>query len=226
MQMFFFNLSANYSTTTLNTISSFTLANNIQQRIVLPLANKMNALTFSGSTSKYLFNLRSTVNFGASYNETTFEQLQNNVLLPFTSVTTAYKGGVDSKITNFINWSYNATYSISKNRTTAANSIQNNNQQLRQQSSITATSLKSVFITLSAEHIFTHQNTQPDLKYLFADLNLRYKIQKLKTDLEFGITNLANVKKFEANFLSANSFSSGTYYIPGRVAMMKATFSF
>ncbi len=226
MQMFFFNLSANYSTTTLNTISSFTLANNIQQRIVLPLANKMNTLTFSGSTSKYLFNLRSTVNLGASYNETTYEQLQNNVLLPFTSTTTAYKGGIDSKITNFINWSYNATYSISKNKTTAANSIQNNNQQLRQQSSITATALKSVFITLSAEHIFTHQNLQPDLKYLFADLNLRYKIQKLKTDLEFGITNLANVKKFEANFLSANSFSSGTYYIPGRVAMMKATFSF
>ena len=66
----------------------------------------------------------------------------------------------------------------------------------------------------------------PDLKYLFADFNMRYRLVKYKTDLEFGVTNLANIKKFEANYLSANSFSSGTYYIPGRVAMMKATFSF
>ncbi|RZL18684.1 MAG: TonB-dependent receptor, partial [Pedobacter sp.] len=157
---------------------------------------------------------------------TTFEQLQNNELLPFTAQTFAYKAGIDSKISNFMNWSYNATYSISKNRTTSINAIKNNNQQLREQSSITATAFKSVFMTLSAEHIFTHQTTQPDLSYLFADFNVRYKLQKLKTDLEFGVTNLANIKKFEANYLSANSFSSGTYYIPGRVAMLKATFTF
>ncbi|TKC10566.1 TonB-dependent receptor [Pedobacter polaris] len=226
MQMLFLNLNASYSTSTVNTISSYNLANNIQQRVVISLPNDMKSLAFSANASKYLFDLRSTVNVGASFNQSTFEQLQNNVLLPFTSQSTAYKGGIDSKINNFINWSYNATYVISTNKTTSASAIKNNNQQLRQQSSITATAFKSVFMTLSAEHIFTHQTTQPNLKYLFADFNIRYRMQKLKTDLEFGITNLANIKKFEANYLSANSFSSGTYYIPGRVAMMKATFNF
>jgi len=226
MQMFFFNLSANYTTSTVNTISSYNLSNNIQQRVVISLPNDMKSLAFGANASKYLFSLRSTVNVGASFNQSTFEQLQNNELLPFTSQSLAYKAGIDSKINNFINWSYNATYAISTNKTTNATTIKNNNQQLRQQSSITATAFKSVFMTLSAEHIFTHQTTQPDLKYLFADFNVRYRVQKLKTDLEFGITNLANIKKFEANYLSANSFSSGTYYIPGRVAMMKATFNF
>jgi hypothetical protein len=226
MQMFFFNLSANYSTSTVNTISSYTISNNIQQRIVLPYANDVNSLSFSANASKYLFNIRSTINAGVGFSQSTFEQLQNNELLPFTSQNTNYKAGIDSKINNFINWSYSATYSISNNKTSKIDAIKNNNQQLRQQSSITATAFKSVFMTLSAEHIFTHQTTQPDLKYIFADFNMRYKLQKLKTDLEFGITNLANIKKFEANYLSANSFSSGTYYIPGRVAMMKATFSF
>jgi hypothetical protein len=226
MQMFFFNLSANYSTSTVNTISSYTISNNIQQRIVLPYANDVNSLSLSANASKYLFNIRSTINAGVGFSQSTFEQLQNNELLPFTSQNTNYKAGIDSKINNFINWSYSATYSISNNKTSKIDAIKNNNQQLRQQSSITATAFKSVFMTLSAEHIFTHQTTQPDLKYIFADFNMRYKLQKLKTDLEFGITNLANIKKFEANYLSANSFSSGTYYIPGRVAMMKATFSF
>lgn len=226
MQMFFLNFNASYSTSTVNTISSYNLTNNIQQRVVILLANDVKSLAFGANASKYLFNLRSTVNAGFSYSQNTFEQLQNNVLLPFTSETFAYKAGIESKINNFINWSYNATYTLSKNKTSTANAISNNNQQLRQQSSLTATAFKSVFMTLSAEHIFTHQTTQPNLSYLFADFNVRYKLQKLKTDLEFGITNLANIKKFEANYLSANSFSSGTYYIPGRVAMMKATFNF
>lgn len=226
MQMFFFNLSANYTTSTVNTISSYSLSNNIQQRVVISLPNDMKSLAFGANASKYLFKLRSTVNVGASFNQATFEQLQNNELLPFTSQSLSYKAGIDFKINNFINLSYNATYAISKNKTTSASAIKNNNQQLRQQSSITTTAFKSVFMTLSAEHIFTHQTTQPDLKYLFADFNVRYRVQKLKTDLEFGVTNLANIKKFEANYLSANSFSSGTYYIPGRVAMMKATFNF
>lgn len=226
MQMFFLNFNASYTTSTINTISSYTLSNNIQQREVIFLPNDTENLTLSANTSKYLFALRSTINAGVSFSENTFDQLQNGELLPFTSQTLAYKAGVDSKINNFINWSYNATYAISKNRTTSATSIQNNNQQLRQQSSLTATAFKSVFITLSAEHIFTHQTNQPNLSYLFADFNMRYKVQKLKTDLEFSLTNIANVKKFEANYLSANSFSSGTYYIPGRVAMLKATFTF
>lgn len=226
MQMFFFNVGMNYSKTTLNTISSYTLSNSIQQRIVLPLNNDTKSFSMNANASKYLFNLRSTVNVGASFSQTSLEQLQNNELLPFIMQTTAYKAGVDSKITSFINWSYNATYTVSKNKSNNGSSISNNNQQLRQLSSLTATAFKSLFITLSAEHIFTHQATQPDLKYLFADFNVRYRWLKLKTDLEFGITNLANIKKFEATYLSANSFTSGTYFIPGRVAMMKATFNF
>jgi len=224
MQMFFFNAGINYSNTTLNTISSYTLSNNIQQRIVLPFENNITSFSISANASKYLFDLRSTVNVGASFTESTFEQLQNNQLLPFTSQMKNFRAGIDSKITNYLNWSYSSTLSISNNKTT--NGIKNNNQQLRQQSSLTATAFKSLFITLAAEHIFTHQTTQPNLRYVFADFNMRYRFQKLKTDLEFGITNLANIKKFEANYLSANSFSSGTYYIPGRVAMMKATFNF
>ncbi|RYG11393.1 MAG: hypothetical protein EOO07_20665, partial [Chitinophagaceae bacterium] len=84
MQMFFFNVSAAYSKTTLNTISSFTLTDNIQQRVVLPLANDMENLSLSANASKYLFNLRSTVNAGVSFSQSKFEQLQNNDLLPFT----------------------------------------------------------------------------------------------------------------------------------------------
>ncbi|WP_421943441.1 carboxypeptidase regulatory-like domain-containing protein [Pedobacter sp.] len=226
IQMIFFNASLGYTNSTRNTISAYTLTNNIQQRIVLPLINDVKSLNASISGSKYLFALRTTVNAGISYNDSKFDQLQNNELLPFTSQNILYKGGFDAKVTNYLNWAYNASYNVNTSKSEAVEALETENKQLRHQSAITATLFKSLFMTLSAEHIFTRQVAQPDLNYVFADLNLRYKFIKLKTDLEFSLTNIANIKIFEANFISVNSFTSGTYYIPGRVAMVKATFSF
>lgn len=226
MQMLFVNLTANYSDAELNTISSYSLSNNIQQRVVLPLSNHIRTLSFNANASKYLFALKSTVNGGISFSQSQYDQLQNNELFAFNAQTVSYKLGIEAKLTNFINWSYLANFSVTNNKAKVADAIRTNFQQLRQQSTLAITTVRNVYLNLSAEHLFTHQSTQPNLKYLFADMNIKYKYLKIKTDFEFGITNLANIKSFDAVYLSANSLTTGTYYIPGRVAMLKATFSF
>ncbi|RZL68477.1 MAG: hypothetical protein EOO93_03715 [Pedobacter sp.] len=225
IEMLFGNISLSYSTTNLNTISSYTITDNTQQRIVLPLENKMKSLSFNSGLSKYLFALKSTVNAGFAYSHNQFQELQNNQLLPLASDNYIYKAGIEAKLTKFMNFTYAGTFTDSKNKA-AGTGVNTNYQQLRQQSGFAITMLKSVFLNFSAEHIFTKQSSQPDLKYLFADFNIRYKVLKLKTDLEFGITNLANVKNFEAINVTANSLTVGTYQIPGRVAMFRATFNY
>jgi hypothetical protein len=226
MQMLFVNLTANYSDAELNTISSYSLSNNIQQRVVLPLSNHIRTLSFGANASKYLFALKSTVSAGVNFSQSRYDQLQNNELFAFNTKTLSYKVGIEAKLTNFISWSYLANFAVTDNKAKVANAIKTNFQQLRQQSTLSITTVKNVYLNLSAEHLFTHQSTQPNLKYLFADMNVKYKILKMKTDLEFGVTNLANIKSFDAIYLSANSLTTGTYYIPGRVAMLKATFNF
>ncbi|RYG93838.1 hypothetical protein EON65_58335 [archaeon] len=95
MQMLFFNLTGNYSDAALNTISSMSLTDNIQQSVALPLSNHIRNYGLSASSSKYLFGLSSTVNAGVSFNYSTFDQLQNGRLTPFSSQTTSYKGGLE-----------------------------------------------------------------------------------------------------------------------------------
>jgi hypothetical protein len=226
MQMFFFNASAGYNNTKLNTISSYSLSNNIQQRMVLPLQNHVKNLFVTANASKYIFALKSTANASLNYSESRYSQLQNNELLPFNTQTISYKAGIEAKLTKFMNWSYNAIYSVTNNKAEVANAITTNFQQLRQQTSVAIATVSNVYLNLSAEHLFTHQASQPNLNYLFADANVKYKIMKFKTDFEFGVTNLANIKRFDAIYLSANSLTTGTFLIPGRVAMLKATFSF
>lgn len=226
IQMLFINVTANYRDAKVNTISSYTLSNNIQQRIVLPLANHVKSFSLAGNVSKYLFDLKSTVSGGINFSQSRYEQLQNQELLPFSTQNITYKGTIESRLTKFMNLAYNASYLTSRNKSLSENSVATNYQQLRQQTTLSFTTVKNVYVNLSAEHLFTHQDTQNDLKYLFADMNIKYKILKIKTDLEFGITNLANIKRFDAIYLSSNSLTSGTYQIPGRVAMLKGTFNF
>lgn len=226
MQMFFLNLNIGYNNTELNTISSYTLNNNIQQRIVLPLKNYQKSLFVNANASKYVFALKSTVTAGINISQSEYQQLQNNDLLPIVAKSITYNAGIEAKVTSFMSWSYLANYAVSNNKAKVAASINNNFKQLRQQSTLSFATFKNVFINLSAEHLFTHQASQPNLKYLFADANIKYKLDKLKTDLEFGLTNLTNIKTFDAIYLSANSLTSGSYSIPGRVAMLKARFNF
>lgn len=226
IQMLFFNIRANYSITALNTLSAYNISNNVLQRIVLPLENKIRTIDGSTSISKYLYGLSSTINAGIDYDRNQFEQLQNTKLLPFTTQNYTFKAGIDTRFSSFINWSYKASYLINSSKSKGTDAVETSYRQLNQQSTLTFTMLKSMFVTLSAEHIFTKQPAQQDLSYLFADFNIRYQLTKYKTDLEFGVTNLANVKKFEAVNITANALTSGTYRIPGRVALLKATFSF
>ena len=226
MQMLFINVNTSYNDAELNTISAYTLSNNIQQRIVLPLSNHVKSFSFNANASKYLFALKSTVNLGLSFVQSKYSQLQNNNLLPINTQMVTYTGGIDAKLNNFISFSYSAVYSTNNNTVEIEKAVTTNFQQLRQQSTLSFTTVKNVYINLSAEHLFTHQNTQPNLSYLFADANIKYKLLKLKTDLEFGITNLANIKTFDAVTLSANSLTKGSYSIPGRVAILRARFNF
>jgi hypothetical protein len=138
----------------------------------------------------------------------------------------SYKAGLESKITSFLNLSYKANLFLSTNKANTGAGIETNYRQLRQQSTIAITTVKNVYLNFSAEHLFTHQENQPNLSYVFADANIRYKLLKMKTDFEIGVSNLANIKRFDAIYLSANSLTTGTYQIPGRVVMLKGTFSY
>ncbi|KKX49890.1 hypothetical protein [Sphingobacterium sp. IITKGP-BTPF85] len=79
---------------------------------------------------------------------------------------------------------------------------------------------------LSARNTYSHQPGLKDFNYVFFDTFLRYRHKKLKTDFELNLTNLANVKKFETYYISANMQTHNQYELRGRMAVLKAVFNF
>lgn len=223
--LFFFNVQASFSNTSSNTIAASTISNNLQKRVLLPYDNKSLNYSIGINTSKYWFPLRTILNGGISIAKSNFTQLQNNLLFPVQSETINYKGGLTTKISPRININYNSAYIESKS--SATNNITTPKfGQLKQEFSATAVFLKNVFLTFSASHVNTRQPNQVNLNYFFADANARIKINRLKTDFELSVTNIANVKKYEAVYVSANSYTVAAYAIPGRIALFKVTFSY
>jgi hypothetical protein len=225
ISMFFFSVQASYTHINLNTISSSILSDNLQQRIVLPFENNTNVYNLSGSISKYLIPIRTTISGGLSYAYNTTNQIQNNELLPFRTTNRGFKIGLQSKLSNWVNVDYKMNYGQYVNKT-ATNTLNNSFNKFNQQLALTATLFSRFYTTISGEQMLSRQTGQENLNYLFADFKVRYTATKIHTDFELGITNLANIKTYKANTQTINSFTSATYTIPGRIALLKATFNY
>ncbi|HTH83420.1 MAG TPA: carboxypeptidase-like regulatory domain-containing protein [Mucilaginibacter sp.] len=224
IDMLFVNLSTVYNVTNFNNISSSILTNNIEQRIVLSLPNVNRYLSTNVNVSKYIFDLGFTVNGGFVLKDNWNELLQNNKLFPSFTQTLTYKAGLTGKLVRFINWLYSINYSTSTSK--PDNAVAVKTSQLRQKSTLSFTTVKNVYFNLSGDYLYTSQPGEQDLKYLFVDMNINYKLIKLKTDIMFSVNNIANVKTFNTVSLTDNALTRGSFAIPGRIAMLKCTFNF
>ena len=226
MQMLFINASINYANTVLNNITSYQITNNTQQRIQIPLENSFQNIGFKSAISKYFIPLKTTFNVGYNYNQTKLNQFQNNQLLPITSKVNTYNLGLETKVNKFLNVAYKTNFSHFTNTTKGIRTIVNTINQFNQKGTLSMNVFNNVYVNLSAEQIYTQQSAQQNLSYVFADVNVRYRIIKLKTDIEFNLNNITDVKTFETLNVSANSLSSANYNILGRIALLKAVFNF
>lgn len=222
--MLFFNLQASYSRLKLNTLSSSIITDHLQQRIVLPYDNKLDSYRLNGNISKYLFTLRTTISIGLNWSQDKSNQFQNGILLPYRNINNGIKVGFQSKISNHINLNYNAAFNRNDSKSEATSAI--SYQQLSQQTELSFTPFNDFFVNFSAEHLHTKQSGQKKLSYLFSDVTARYKINKINTDCEFILSNIANIKTYKSIHVTDNAFTAGTYRIPGRIALLKFTLTF
>jgi hypothetical protein len=222
--LFFFSLNASYTHMNANNIASSILTNNIQQRIVLPFDNNIDSWMGSGYVSKYAFGLRTTFSAGVSVQSTKLNQIQNNIILPYNTISTTFSIGADTKVSDYVNFSYKANYDQTKSKSSAV-ATSSKFERLTQQGSVNYNPLSNLFFNVAADHYYTHQQQANDLKYIFADASIKYKFNKTKLDLELTAQNLFNTKTYSALYLSANTFTSSSYTIPGRFLLVKMTFN-
>jgi hypothetical protein len=223
LTLFFFSINTSFNHILANNISSGIITDNFQQRIVLPFQNATNAWIINGFISKYDFALRTTFSGGVQWQSNSSNQILNNTLLPYNTISTTLNASAETKVSDQMTFSYKAylTQTSSSSTVGAGNySV----KQLMQQAAINYDPVENVFFKLSGDHYYTYQQGN-DLKYFFADASIKFRFNKLKTDMEFSAVNFLNVKNYSYLNLSANTFTASSYTLPGRVVMVKLMFN-
>lgn len=222
--MFFFSINASYNHITSNNIASSIITNSFQQRILLPYKNSIGSWTLNANSSKYIFALHATVSGGFLLQSNRSDQIQNNVLLPYNTVLINFTASAETKFSNQLNASYRINYSRteSSSSTAISNTIV---KQALQEAAVTYSPINSLLVNVSGNYYLTLQNQNNHLKYFFADAFVRYKLNKIHADLELNLNNILNTKTYSAVYLSANTYSFSSYQLPGRMMLLKATFT-
>lgn len=83
---------------------------------------------------------------------------------------------------------------------------------------------ENAFFKLSGRQLLTTQKNAENVKYLFTDLNFRYKIDKWKTDIELDASNLTDIRSYELYTLSSNQFGYSQYDLRGRMLLLRLSF--
>jgi hypothetical protein len=144
--------------------------------------------------------------------------------LPYKTISATESVSAETKITDDLNLSYKVIYNQLSSKSPAAASG-TAIKSIYQQASISYNPMVNLFVKLSGDDYYNHQDQLNNQKYIFADASVRYRFNKIKTDVELSANNLFDTKKYSALNLSANTFISNTYTIPGRILLVKATFN-
>ncbi len=223
--MLFINAGINYSKVTANTIFSSVLTNNVQRTVLLPYKNDQSNLGITGGVSKYLFGLHTTASLKSYWNRGRYNQFINNEQLSFINDAFTLAAAIEAKFLKVISFSYNGSAAWNKSRQESGAKLANKVKRYDQYIGLGYSPAKNLFLNISGRHIYSVQPAIAAINYVFLDTKIRYKLLKWRTDLEFDITNIANIKNYEIFTLSSNQFAFNRYAIRGRMAIVRATFN-
>ncbi|MEO8173400.1 MAG: hypothetical protein ABI581_09965 [Sediminibacterium sp.] len=230
LKLFFFSAGIGYSKNESNTMNDTRLSSVLQQSRLIPFVNISESSGANASISKYIFPLMTTVSARVAWQRSQGNQLQNGDLLQTETDTYLYVASINSKFTSWLNMSYNGTYSTFESRpigiahTTrpASPKVERWQHEVSANFSIS----NDFYFRIGGDNyryliLGTTKNN-----YTFVDAAFTYKLNKLKTDIELSLTNLANIDTYGTASLSNNSIVESSYRIRPRMAMVKFYFRF
>ncbi|MDP9047962.1 MAG: carboxypeptidase-like regulatory domain-containing protein, partial [Bacteroidota bacterium] len=132
LTLFFFSINTSYNHIAANNIASSIITNNLQQRVVLPFPNTIDSWAVNGYISKYSFALHTTFSGGAQWISNRSNQIQNNTLLPYNTVSTTLNAGAETKVSSQVTFSYKAILNQTSSHSSAANSAYSIKQLVQQ----------------------------------------------------------------------------------------------
>ena len=230
LKIFFFSMATTYSTNTNNTINDSRISSMVQQSKLIPFENISHSSQVYGTISKYIFSLQTTIGSKVSWSRSLSNALQNGDLLQIQNDSYSAYVNFNTKFSSWLNMSYTGSY-MTYGSTPVGNTHTSNPASpkvIKWQHDLSANFVfnSNFYCRVGGENYKYHIPGTQDKSFTFVDASCTYKLNKLKTDIELSLTNLAGMDTYSTASLSANSIVESSYRIRPRMAMVKFYFRF
>ncbi len=224
--MLFMSAGVQYNRSRADYIYSTLLTDSVQRVILLPYPNTQEGFNITTSFSKFLFSLGGTIGLKIFYQQSRYNQLVNDLLLPYDIKNITLAPSWQGRLLRKINFSYDAVMMQSGSYQKQNKNIGIRMRRIDQQAGLSFSPFRQWQVQLKARHIYSKQSGVEPVNYVFADAMIRYRYTKWRTDIELDASNLLGIKTYEIYRQNANISSQSIYGIRGRMLLLRATFTF
>ncbi len=228
IRIFFFSAKAGYSITDRNTISDQQISTVIQQSRLIAFNNRYKNYSFISAISKYIFPLLTTIGGKFIWNKSTTNQFQNSELLGIQHTSWTLSWNSNSKIGSWLNLGYKGTY-MNSSSSFADNSKRTTTpavQKWLHTADAAMTFGKKITAKLVADNYTYLLPGAQDVRVTFADVYVTWYMDKLKSNIEFSLTNIMGTDSYTNIHLTANSIMETMYTIRPRMMLVKFYYRF
>lgn len=222
IKIFFVNIGIIYNNSNNNSILNTTFSNNMQHLNLIAFENAGKSVTLLSSISKYSFKLHTTITVKGSIKSGQWSQMQNGIPVVFANNTYSFTSTITPKINNLITLGYTANLTWMNSKAREGNILPQSIMQMHHFIEANVFANKNFFFTLKGEDFYIEQKTSSGNNYFFADASATLKIDKIKTDFIFEVSNVANTNKYVTASITANRFVESSFNIRPRMLLVKA----
>jgi hypothetical protein len=202
----FGNIGASYFNMRANLLYGYSYSGNLRVQTSYDLPNTTEGINLSGSVSKGLDIISSTLTAGGNYATTRASQINQGILMRFNNQQYGVNVSFNTKVRQWANISYRLEHAQS------LNSVGNDNTSFApirtylQRAQLNLFPIKNLTMNFSWEYFYNSAITSGSRNMSFGDINIRYKLPK--AEIIFDYTNLFNTKEY----ISASYSNTSAYY--------------
>lgn len=225
LKIFFANFGIKFSEMNHHSIYKKSINENIFVIKSVPFEYSSQHLAYFTGFSKYIFSIRTNLEFAYNGAFSKTLQYQNEDIFPVQNLENSFKGRVQKRFGKIAELNYKISFMQFISKFSDKVSVKKNSfKEWNHTLSINFTPNKKWLLNFDIQNKKSIQDNT--ISSLFADTRVRYTFEKIGLDVNFGINNITGQKMFEQLYYTNNAFSSTTIALRPRTFYMSTYFNF
>jgi hypothetical protein len=231
-ELIFFNGGVSYKVSEMNNILSTSIKEDIITNSLLPFENNQEDITLRLGISNYIFPLKTKVSLNTQFVESNFQNLINDILVPFKSRNLSLSSSFSKTFLNIFNLDYVPTAIWNSNKILPSDldftseAISYRTFRFDQDIDLTITPAKRWNMGLNSNYTIINQQNSNRNDFFLLNINAKHILKKSGLEIVLDVNNLLDVKQYRLLTIDSSQLINNSYSLRGRMIIARIDWYF